>query len=197
MTFCQSMEDLEVFPFFIRWLLIAIIVFCIYVVSIMAIEKSLSIHCPRIISKLFNHKKLFLILSFLFVVCWIPYFIAFAPGTLNVDTTGQLVIFYSWANNDGFRTLADHHPIFDTMVIGAVVYLFDAVFGGIKYGIMACVFLQLCVTAMAFSYAVCSVKRWGAPNIVLFVGALFFMIFPLIPITVCSLSKDTFFRGSG
>lgn len=127
-------------------------------------------------------------------VLWAPYLVAMAPGNMNYDTTGQIAQFFSLMGWGEPYQLSDHHPAFVTFVYGSVIYACEVLFSHARLGVLILVLLQTCATALAFSAAlVVAVSRWRVPRGLAFALALWSGLFPLIPLAVCSLSKDSFF----
>lgn len=130
------------------------------------------------------------------VVCllWLPYALAFAPGNLNFDTTGQMAAFFSLADWGSYYYLTDHHPVFDTLFIGSVVYGVYALTGSAQAGVLAFIALQFACMSLSFAtVAYVAVRKWRTP-VLLAAGCIAFVgLFPLFPIVACSASKDTVF----
>ena len=129
----------------------------------------------------------------LFVVCWLPYCIALSPGSINYDTTGQIVQFVSLLEN-GDYPLSDHHPVFDTLVFGVFFCIGDALVGDMRAGLQVLIVLQAVITAVVISWSIVrAVVSWGTPRSLAVALFLLVALLPMFPLAVCSLSKDTFF----
>lgn len=129
----------------------------------------------------------------LLAVCWLPYCIALSPGSINYDTTGQIVQFVSLLEN-GDYPLSDHHPVFDTLVFGVFFCIGDALVGDMRAGLQVLIVLQAVITAVAISWSIVrAVVSWGVPRSLAVVLFLLVALLPMFPLAVCSLSKDTFF----
>lgn len=130
------------------------------------------------------------------IICalWAPYLALMAPGNLNFDTTGQIAQFFSLLGWGEHYQLSDHHPAFVTFVYGSVIYACETLFQDSRLGILALILLQACAASLALSSVlVTAVFRWRVPRGLAFALALWSGLFPLIPLAVCSLSKDSFF----
>lgn len=126
------------------------------------------------------------------LACWLPYLLLMYPGNLSNDTTGQLTMFYTLMGH-GERWITAQHPVFDTLVFGAVTYPFYAI-GHFRIGVFICIVLQELLTAASFGIVFAwSRRRLGISNgpLTILLGVLAFC--PVVPLMVCSLSKDTFF----
>ena len=129
----------------------------------------------------------------LLAVCWLPYCIALSPGSINYDTTGQIVQFVSLLEN-GDYPLSVHHPVFDTLVFGVFFCIGDAFVGDMRAGLQVLIILQAVITAVAISWSIVrAVVSWGTPRSLAVVLFLLVALLPMFPLAVCSLSKDTFF----
>jgi hypothetical protein len=123
---------------------------------------------------------------------WLPYLLLMYPGNLSNDTTGQLTMFYTLMGH-GERWITAHHPIFDTLVFGAITYPFYAV-GHFRIGVFVCIAIQELMTATSFGIAFAWMrKRLSASNGIFAIALGFTALCPVVPLMVCSLSKDTFF----
>lgn len=130
--------------------------------------------------------------AIILLVCWLPYLLLMYPGNLSNDTTGQLTMFYTLMGH-GERWITAHHPVFDTLVFGAITYPFYAM-GHFRLGVFLCIFLQELLTAASFGVAfVWAKKRLSVSNGSIAIVLGFAALCPIVPLMVCSLSKDTFF----
>lgn len=89
------------------------------------------------------------------LLCWLPVLIALYPGTLINDTWGQLSQFIRLTETGGAKgILYDHHPIFDTFFMGALLVPFAKLTGNWHFAIFTYVILQAYLTSFSFSYSV-------------------------------------------
>jgi hypothetical protein len=93
----------------------------------------------------------------LLLACWLPYLLLMYPGNLSNDTTGQLTMFYTLMGH-GERWITAQHPVFDTLVFGAITYPFYAA-SHFRLGVFVCIFLQELLTAASFGVAFVWIKR--------------------------------------
>ncbi len=135
-----------------------------------------------------------LIAAVVIFVCWLPYLIALYPGTLSNDTFEQLAIYYStFVTGQEFR-LADHHPLFDTLCMGFVVHAGEHLFGSVKAGVFLYVVLQAAATSLALAAtAVYARRRLRLSALWCRVLVGVYALFPLFPLLVANMSKDSFF----
>ena len=135
-----------------------------------------------------------LLIAGIIMVLWLPYFIAAYPGNMSNDTTGQIPMFYSMFDSEKEYVMQDQHPVFTTMVFGSIVFLGDKVFGDMHTGLAICIILQMLVTSCVFSFSIVWMRRkWGTTIRFSLFAVGFLTLFPIVPLMVISLSKDTFF----
>lgn len=61
-------------------------------------------------------------MSFMVIlIAWIPYMVAYYPGTSFGDTSTQIEMFLSYIQGKAF--LQDHHPVFDTILFGGFIWI--------------------------------------------------------------------------
>ena len=135
-----------------------------------------------------------LIIAGILIALWIPYLIASYPGNMSNDTTGQLPMYFSMIDGEGEYIMQDQHPVFTTLVFGSIVYLGNSIFGNMQVALFICIFLQMVVTALTFSFAIVWARRkWSIPIWLCLCVIVFLTLLPVVPMMVISLSKDTFF----
>jgi hypothetical protein len=114
------------------------------------------------------------------------------PGNLSNDTTGQLTMFYTLMGH-GERWITAQHPLFDTLIFGAITYPFY-IRKHFRIGVFVCILLQEVLTAASVGVVFSSChRRWGVRASLCFVLLGFVAFCPVFPLVVASLSKDTFF----
>lgn len=128
-------------------------------------------------------------------LCWLPVLIVLYPGTLINDTWGQLSQFIRWLGSDGsFKAMNDHHPIFDTVFMGALIVPLAKLTGNWHLAIFVYVILQACLTSFSFSYSVLYLrKKLGLDGICSFFLLLLYCVLPLYAASVQTVSKDALF----
>ncbi|MBR3252665.1 hypothetical protein IKF84_01160 [Candidatus Saccharibacteria bacterium] len=150
------------------------------------------------IKYLFGNKTPFwkqaLTIAGIIFVMWLPYFAASYPGNMSNDTTGQLPMYFAMFDDQKEYEMQDQHPVFTTMVFGSVVYVANLIFNNMHAALAFCILLQMMVTALVFGFAIVWMKRRWRIATWLCIGIIGFLtLFPLMPLMVISLSKDTFF----
>lgn len=139
-----------------------------------------------------SSRQLVLRVATVLLIAWLPYLVLMYPGNLSNDTTGQLTMFYTLMGY-GERWITAHHPVFDTLVFGAIAYPFYAI-GHFRIGVFVCIAIQGLMTAASFGVAFAWMRKRLSISDGIFAIVLGFMaLCPVVPLMVCSLSKDTFF----
>lgn len=124
---------------------------------------------------------LWLLLSVLLFVAWLPYILTYAPGSVMSDSL------YSIA---GDRT--NHHPIVFTLIVHSFARLGTAS-GDINRGILAYTVLQALVMALGLAGGVVWALRRGAPRAWGAVATVYFALLPVFPIYAMNVQKDPLF----
>ena len=119
-------------------------------------------------------------------LCWLPYLMAFFPGTMPTDTARQLA---QWFGTGGVP-LSNHFPFLTTVLYGAVYSLGNAVDGTGTGGILALTVLQYVLGLVAFGLVLLALRKAAAPKWLLVASTVFVALLPIIPTYVVSISKD-------
>lgn len=149
----------------------------------------------------FPKKQFFIAVAFV-LICWLPYYIYFFPGTGNADTAYEIMQYFHrpyWGlsyspvrADDIFVT--NHFPYFMTVIYGVFtqigLWLGSASYGVALYGACQMVLLAFICTGTWFYL------RWiGLSEKLLKGGILFTAFFPLYPLYAICMLKDPFFSA--
>ncbi len=130
----------------------------------------------------------YLIVFAILIVAWLPYLLAFAPGSAENDITRQLAQFL------GMQPLTDHHPVLSTYIYGFVFSLgYNA--AGANAGLMLVVLMQTIALAVACTFQVYVVKSLRAPRWVAILMICFFALTPVFGTFAQFAGKDTLFAA--
>lgn len=142
-------------------------------------------------TKLFQWRMSSVLLGALIILaCWGVYIYCLYPGTMWYDTSWQVYEHLASTYDNG--TLSDHHPFLLVYLYGFFIEFGRTVFNDGAAGMFVLVAIQIVAAVIAMSM-ICSymhVKlgvRWGVSLATL----LFFSLFPYLPMTYCSIVKDT------
>ncbi len=126
----------------------------------------------------------------LLLLCWIPVWLAFWPGTFGLDAATQ---FYTYL--DGAHST--HHPLLHTLFLGACMTLgidMDPE-GYATLGIAAYSLAQMVLLAAMLAYGCSWLRRMGAPLWARLGATLLFGLFPFYPLWSFCAHKDVLFSG--
>lgn len=189
--FCQNVSESEYFlvPFLGlpgAALQYAVTLFFFYAAVILLDEKADELSGkPERIGEKRSRKHLFFSGVLFLLVMWVPYLIAFFPGSLCYDARAQLM--QVW----GDATLSNHNPIFDTVLYG-VMYTIGSFLGCTdNAGVFAIILFQWLL--LAFSLGYCAKTAYdltGRPGVRMGL-LLFFGLNPMFGSAVQVVLKDT------
>jgi hypothetical protein len=134
-------------------------------------------------------------------LCWLPYFFAYYPGVVFSDTALQLSTFFGSPDTTyslavpGMR-FSDHHPLFDTLFMGAFVWLGQTLTGSANIGFALLCLVQIVLLSLSAALLCCYLRERGLSHRFCLVSMLFFCLFPLFPYLAMSPVKDTLFIGA-
>ena len=137
-----------------------------------------------------DRKHPFLLSVIVLTLCYLPWIIAFYPGSAIYDMMYQIV------QADGFIAINEHHPIFATFVMGLCSKIGLAIDGTLNPGIFIYIVLQTAVSILCFSAMLSYMARQGAKRGVYYFVLGFFAILPLWGGSMQVGTKDTIFTGA-
>ena len=143
------------------------------------------------IGSVMKNRKLFYFLSLaLLLLAWLPYVLAYFPGGVYVDTFSSIISAYDM-DGHGMALLNNHHPILYTLLWRGAI-LFGRLFGqGLAFAsgtFLACQYLAM---GAVLAYLILWVRKRGLGTGLTLALQAFLMFFPLFPLYVVSLWKDT------
>ena len=124
---------------------------------------------------------------FVLLLCWVPVWLAFYPGTFRYDADTQ---FFSYM--DGMLTT--HHPLLHTLLMSWILDLGNTL-DSLTLGVALYDGLQLALTAAILAYACVWLRRRGAPTALRVAVLALFALLPLYPLWAFSATKDVLFGG--
>lgn len=115
------------------------------------------------------------------IILWLPYYYAYYPGILTIDSFAEL------KQCLGMRELSNHHPYIHQLLIGACLKL-----GGnsLESGVAIYSAIQMFVLALCFSICVLFLKKMGVHKTICVVVYGFFALFPVNPLYGITMWKD-------
>lgn len=124
--------------------------------------------------------------------CWLPYIILLFPGVIHFDTGDQIAEYYGmplYGMNAG--KIWDHHPFLDTYLYGWFASIGKTLFGNYNIGMYIYALLQAVGFAFGVAWMLAYLGRTDLNRRVLHGCAAFFCFFPVVPMCVMSIAKDT------
>lgn len=138
----------------------------------------------------------------LMLLCWLPYFVIFYPGTSNEDTVIQMMEYFhihsyindmtvsTWAN----AFITNHHPYLLTLLFGTFIRLGLAL-GDIRLGVAAYSILHMLFLAGVFSGGILYLNHVGVSKKRLMCIRLLVMFLPIFPLYSICMVKDTIYAA--
>lgn len=132
----------------------------------------------------------FLLSVIILTLFYLPWIIAFYPGSAIYDMMYQIV------QADGFIAINEHHPIFATYVMGLCSKIGLVIDGTLNPGIFLYIVLQTAVCILGFSAMLSYMVQHGARRGVYLFTLCFFAILPLWGGAMQVGTKDNIFIGA-
>ncbi len=121
-------------------------------------------------------------------LCWLPYWLAFFPGSLPWDGVRSMNQFITAA------ALENHHPVMMNALYAALMTLGRSVWSD-NFGLFLIVAFQYAVCAIAFALVVRKLVAWRVPRWIAWATLLFFCLCPMWGAFAQAAFKDTLFNG--
>ena len=161
-------------------------------------ESNVEVHhrLVRFCELFFESKHGLMKTAFLIFLCWLPVLLILYPGTFINDTWGELQQFMAFT--DGGRlhrhVLSDHHPFFDTLVMGSIIIPVAKLTGAWHVAIFLYVLLQSLFTSLAFAYSIIYIyRKLMIGRVVTVLILAFYCVMPMYAASVQTVSKDALF----
>ena len=133
-------------------------------------------------------KKVFFIVWGVFVLAYIPVFIASFPGFFVYDAEVEVNMVFT-------ETYSAHHPVFHVLLLGWIIRIMYKLTKSYNAGIAVYTFCQMLFISGCFSYTICFLKRIGVKRWICNTGIIFLALFPTVSMFVCCSTKDGIFCG--
>lgn len=126
----------------------------------------------------------------LLLLCWIPVWLAFWPGTFVYDSGTQFYTYLDWE-------LTTHHPLLHTLMMGWLMMLGInwSADGSAAVGLAIYCAVQMAMMAGILAYACRWLRKRNAPLFARVFVTLLFALFPFYAIWSFCAQKDTLFGG--
>ena len=140
----------------------------------------------RLVTMYQRHTVLFC--AVLLWICWIPYMLAFYPGTVISDMCVMVREFF------GLEPMKTWHSVFITYVFGACIWL-GRMLGSDNYGTLIYMVLQSTLMAYALGYCIRYLRVLGAGTGWQLAALAFFGITPIWGCYAMMIGKDTIYMS--
>lgn len=134
-----------------------------------------------------TNKYTYLILTFIFIICMTPTFLALYPGVVTGDPSAQ--IGFGLNNN-----MSEHHPILHTLIIYGF-YSFGKSIGNVNLGVALMSITQIISLAIAFSYSIYIMNKNNINKYYILFTIILYAISPLNGIMGAFITKDIYFTA--
>ena len=141
----------------------------------------------------------FLVTFLAIILCWLPYYIAFWPGTMHGDVINQILQYYHFPVHfqgrwitDGVNVLyTNDHPFIHTWLIGKFMDL-GLKMGDIKMALGCLTGLQCILYALGYSTLITSLWHFGMNRLYLKIAVAIYALLPIFPMYGILICGDTF-----
>lgn len=175
--------------FFGLWILAAALLFLFFLLLQFLIRPERVMRTEPLEKERFYDTHPFLFSALVLTVFYLPWVIAFYPGSAIYDMTWQMV------QGVGFAPVTAHHPIFATWVIGLCGKLGLALTGKLNLGIFFYILLQSAVCILSFSALFSFLAKRGVRRGFWITLLFVFAVVPLFGGAMQCGTKDTMFTG--
>lgn len=132
-------------------------------------------------------KKLWLIISGLIFVCWLPYLLSYFPANLSFDS------FSSISQAMGIEKVSNAHPIMYTMFVKLCMIVGKPL---VESGwLVLFSFCQMIIMALIMGNCISWFLEKKVPKIVIIMSGIFFCFSPVIALYSFTMWKDILFSG--
>lgn len=185
----------------LEFLLTLIATFAVFVLAIYGFKWALNNVCKKIFindnrfswfSKILEHRYGLVLIAGIMFLIWLPVLLFLYPGTLINDTWGEINQFIDFTTGNG--NLFDHHPIFDTLVMGSIIVPVANLTNNWQVAFFVYVIMQAIITCIVFSYTLHYVyNKLKIGSVCAFILFSVYCFLPIFPVSSQTVSKDALF----
>ncbi|OUO87437.1 hypothetical protein B5F44_06500 [Gordonibacter urolithinfaciens] len=135
-----------------------------------------------------EERRAFMVVFVLMVLCWLPYLLAFLPGSLPWDGVRSMNQFITDA------PLENHHPVLMNALYAGLMTLGRSLYSD-NAGLLLIVLFQYLVCAVSFSLMIRQMIAMRSPRWLVVATTAFFCLCPLWGVFAQAAFKDTLFNG--
>lgn len=134
--------------------------------------------------------KLFFTFGIIIFLCWLPYFLAFYPGTLSSDSISELTIVINH-----FSSISDHHPVIHMLFISIPYNIGFWISKSTTIAIALTTICQMIVMASIFSSFLLFLYNRKVNYLFIILSLLFYALVPMHGYYSIVMWKDVIFSG--
>lgn len=134
-------------------------------------------------------KQQFLISFTIMMVVWSLYFLTYYPGSITPDSLDQIKQIF------GILELKDHHPVFHTLLMKAIILPVYTITGSVTGSIATYTVVQMILMALIFSRFISFLQRRSISIVYRGLVLFFFAFSPIFGFYSITLWKDILFGG--
>lgn len=130
----------------------------------------------------YARKHVFLVSFMVILIGWLPYLIAFSPGSISWDPVTQLAQFFALIHR------SDHHTYIVTLFMGTIFSL-----GGVvndNFGYMLLIIVLCTIEITCYAWICVRLKQWRVPDIFRILVLVFYTFVPIFVDYAQSAVKD-------
>lgn len=137
----------------------------------------------------YDTKKIYIITFIILLLAWLPYLLGMFPGTLSMDSNGQLT---SVIEN---KINSDHHPIAHTLVIKLAAIISNSIFNDVTGIVLTYNLIQIITLAAIFSYLIVFLYKRGVNKKIIIAAIIYYAITPIFGYYSVVMWKDVLFAA--
>ena len=116
-------------------------------------------------------------------ICWLPYLIAFYPGTTTYDAGTMLNQYF------GYEPLTNHHPYFQTLLMGIFVQAGHNL-GSAAAGMFVYILIQVCAFILVLVYLTELLGKMEIPQKIIKAIVCIYAFLPVFPLYAIAVGKN-------
>lgn len=166
--------------------------YCIFHMLITCIYRSIkskSLRDEEIQVNIQQERKIYLFTFICCVICWLPYYLSYFPGSFSPDSTNQIM------QALGIVEYSNHHPVTHTLLLKGCYNFGFLLSGNENIGAATCTLVQMLLMAAIFSYLVIVLYHFKIKKMYLVLCVIYYALFPVNAVFSITIWKDVLFAG--
>lgn len=134
-------------------------------------------------------KRQTLLVFCIFLLSWLPVFLAVYPGFFVYDAQDELIQVQT-------RQFTTHHPLPHVLLLGGIIQAVHKLTGSYNAGIAAYTLFQMVLLSGVFTYVIYYMKKRGIGRTLRILSVVYFAFFPVIVMFSLCSAKDGIFSAA-